>query len=80
MKTTKKEKYIEITPKKGKWLTQAELEDEMQRVFSESVYIPLDGDTKAWREADEAEKTAWEEEQAKRQEDLSADYVEGELG
>lgn len=49
-----------ITAKEGMWLTQSgDIRDE-ERVFTDSVYLAVNDSRERWRDADQAEKDAWE--------------------
>ncbi len=62
--TTEEIKFRKLYPDEGKYLTQASLDDESNRVFSTCVSQPSTASEDEWIEVDEAYKQEWEEQQA----------------
>lgn len=52
----------------GMWLTQATIEDNEVRLFSDALYMPDDADDAAWVEWTDAEKVAYEAEISEKRE------------
>lgn len=65
MKETKKEKYTELQPSEGMWLTQKEAKDE-ERIFSKSIALAEGSTADVWNEWSDSEKEKFEAELAEK--------------